>query len=182
MKNRQIIAIIIVLVIVLGLIRFSGYTSTVTISTYENNESTADNSKKANRDVNLENFTININPQENKSDSSAPETIKADVKLKYETDSDVGLGRFVPYYKHINFNSYVNYFWEARIWNGKKFSNIHGQNNFSMRGVKTIKGTCTPNRAKKSIISDIRNEAIKNIKKSIEDKIIEIQHQNLSTR
>ncbi len=176
MKNRKLIAIIVVLVVAIGLIQFSGYTSTLTISTYEDNKSTADNLKKANRDVNLENFTIDINPQDNKSETNLSETIKADVKLKYETDSDVGLGRFVPYYKHVSFDSNVNYSWEAKIWKGKKVSNLRGQDNFSMNGVKTIRGNCTPSTARTSIISDIRNEARKNIKKSIENKIMEIQH------
>ncbi len=175
MKNRKLVAIIVVLVIALGLLKFSGYTSTVTISTYENNESTVDNSNKINKDVNFENYTININPHENKSDTSTSETIRADVKLRYETYSNIGLGRFIPYYKHINFSSNVNYSWEARIWKGNKFSEIHEQNKFSLEGIKTIRGMYSSNKAKKSIIDDIRNEARKDIKKSIENKIMEIQ-------
>jgi len=176
MKNRKLIAIIVVLIIVLGLFKCSGYTSSVTMYTYENNQSAVDNSNKIDKTVNSENFTININPHENKNDTSASETIKADVKLRYETYSNVGLGRFVPYYKHINFSSNVNYLWEAKILKGNKFSDIHEQSKFSLEGIKTIRGMYSPGKAKRSVIEDIRNEASKNIKRNIENKIIEIQH------
>ncbi len=165
-KNKKlVVSIAVVLLLIVIISKFSSYTSTQTIDIRKITIQEKLFEKQFKEASYFANGKIII---EGKSDSSNSSNIKTEIIFKYSDNIDVSMGKFVPFYKNVEYTDNVTYKWVAKSSNGNEQTKF-GQ--ISLSGIYIIKGfissTSTEKMIKKAVQSSIEKEIEKEAKKAL---------------
>lgn len=174
-KKTTIVLLILLLAIVLFafspsnffLYRASSSTSIYPISKSERNDSIGD--KETIALDKTKPYRITIHGLSDDSNTSNNES-KGDINVYATKSNSVGLLRFIPIFKPINFSSTISYRWVTPLHKNIQSSNSNS-GSFEMRGRYYIFGICSPKRAKQVVLNNIFEQAQNQIKEDIKKKI-----------
>jgi|GEM_PF-4246971 len=165
-KNKKlVVSIAVVLLLIVIISKLSSYSSTHTIDISK----TTIQEKQFEKQFKEASYRVNGKIiMEDKSDSSNLPNIKTEIILKYSDKIDISMGKYVPYYKNLEYADNVNYKWTAKSSNGcekTKFGQLSISGTYILSGF--ISSTSAEKKIKKFIRSTIEKEIEKEAKKAL---------------
>ncbi len=174
-KNKKlVVSIAVVLLLIVIISNFSSFTST---HTTEISKITIHEKQFEKQFKEASYFANGKIIMENKSDSSNSSNIKTEIIFKYSDNFNVSKGKYVPYYKNVEYADEVYYKWVAKSSNGNEQTK-YGQ--ISLSGIYVIQGFISSTSAEKNIKKTVRSSIEKEIEKEAK-KALNLKTSTFST-
>ncbi len=174
MKKKLAFGLFLILLVISGYLNFGKFSSKTFLSTIQENASISF-FDTAHPDYTLYTYNNrNISKTINSKIDSASRNIIYDSKIQFYLKNDMGIGRFLPYYKPVSINSEAIYRWEVIVRNNGENRVINGNGKLKITGKSTVFGNISPNKVKKRVMEDVAKEAEKNINSETDKRISEL--------
>ena len=185
-RNRTLLAISVILLLLISSF-FLSYTVTSDTSNVTKDTQWNDDLDHKLKDIAINTMNYNSNTMKwiSVEDSSYKSTKKfKNDTIRYESninvrfvleDFHVGLGRFIPLYKYVDYNSKIIYEWSANVSKNKVKSTLKNKGQFEINGLSKIKGFCSASKAKKIIEENIHKKIKDVIQQEIDYQITTVQ-------
>lgn len=93
------------------------------------------------------------------------------VKVFIENDTYIGLTRYIPLVKPIDFHSNISYSWKYTLNKNNMLTNIEGSGSINTTGSNTIYGICSGKEAEKLITLKITENVKQTITSDVKNKL-----------
>lgn len=165
-RNKIIIAISVILLISLYGFNINSTTDTSFVTKVENTPWNDDLDKKLrSMDINTLNYTSN---------TAIPH--ESNIKASFVIDDfNVGLARYIPYYKNVSYSSKIIYEWSANVSKDNKDSLLNNKGQLEIEGRTIIRGICSASHAKEIIKKNIHQKIKDELQREIDNQINAIQ-------
>lgn len=96
---------------------------------------------------------------------------KNSIKVFVKNDLNIGLARYIPLIKPIDFSSKMKYSWDYSIKENHSITTVKGSGSIDTSGSKNIYGICSAKQAKKLIEQKIIDDAKKTVIADVNNKV-----------
>ncbi len=174
MKKKLAFGLFIILLVLSGYLNFGRFSSSTYLNATLENYS-LDFFDTAHPDYTLYTYNSNnLNKSIHNEKDSINHYITYDSKIQFYKKTNLGIGRFLPYYKPVSINSEAVYRWEVVIKNNGENKTINGNGKLKIEGKTTVFGNISPKKIKKLTLENVAKEAEKNINSEIDKRISEL--------
>lgn len=170
MKRKLVFVFFLLLLVFSLFLILGGYSDKTYLNTTQENDTTA--FLNSHPDYTLYTFNNkNISKTIKSENDSTWQNIMYDSKIQFYKKTDLGIARFLPYYKPVSINSVVVYRWEVIIKNTNENRILKGNGKLKINGKTTYLGNISQKKVKKIILEKVVKEAEKNINSEIDKRI-----------